>query len=109
MEEMTLRELCQTLNISRRAVQGYEKANLVHATGKNKMGYLLYNKDAQQRIRWISQLQQFGFQIKEIVHLMDIPTVELKPQLERQLQNLRQRQEALHTTIEELQKVIQSL
>ena len=80
MEEMTLRELCQTLNISRRAVQGYEKANLVHATGKNKMGYLLYNKDAQQRIRWISQLQNLG-----------------------------QRQEALHTTIEELQKVIQSL
>lgn len=109
MEEMTLRELCHMFHISRRTVQGYEKAGLVHATGKTKMGYLLYNKDAQQRICRISQLQRFGFQVKEIVDLIDISPSELKPRLEYQLQLLRQKQETLTTTIEELQKAIQSL
>ena len=109
MEEMTLRELCQTLNISRRAVQGYEKANLVHATGKNKMGHLLYNKDAQERIQRISQLQRFGFQVKEIVVLIDISPSELKPLLEHQLLILQQRHETLTASIKELQNAIQSL
>lgn len=33
MKDMTLREMCNALNISRRAVQGYEKAGLVSADG----------------------------------------------------------------------------
>lgn len=35
MKEMTLREVCESANVSRRAVQGYEKAGLVSASGKN--------------------------------------------------------------------------
>lgn len=30
---MTLREICETLEVSRRAIQGYENAGLVKATG----------------------------------------------------------------------------
>ena len=41
MSEITLRELYDAFGISRRAVQGYEKAGLVSATSKNKRGYLL--------------------------------------------------------------------
>ena len=36
MAEMTLRELCDSLGVSRRAVQGYEKAGLVSPEGKTK-------------------------------------------------------------------------
>lgn len=35
---MTLREICETLELSRRALQGYEKVGLVTATGRNKYG-----------------------------------------------------------------------
>ena len=38
MAEMTLRELCDSLGVSRRAVQGYEKAGLVSPEGKNERG-----------------------------------------------------------------------
>lgn len=34
MSEITLREVCEKLGVSRRAVQGYEKAGLVTASGK---------------------------------------------------------------------------
>ena len=36
---MKLREIFETLEISRRALQGYEKAGLVSATGRNKYGH----------------------------------------------------------------------
>ena len=44
MEEMTLREICLSIGVSRRAVQGYEKAKLVSDTGKTKRGHLLYDR-----------------------------------------------------------------
>lgn len=36
MEEKTLREVCDLVGITRRAIQGYEKAGLVVPVGKNK-------------------------------------------------------------------------
>lgn len=47
---MTLREICETLEVSRRAIQGYENAGLVKATGRNKYGHLLYDDKAKERI-----------------------------------------------------------
>ena len=43
----TLHELCDALGVSRRAVQGYEKAGLVAPSGRNKYGHLLYDEKAQ--------------------------------------------------------------
>lgn len=40
MNSMTLREVCDSLGISRRTVQGYEKEGLVAPTGKTERGYL---------------------------------------------------------------------
>ena len=69
MKYMTLREVCNDFGVSRRAVQGYEKANLVSASGKNERGYLLYDEDSQERIKRIKLFQQMGFTIKEIKEL----------------------------------------
>ena len=41
MTVMTLREVCDSYGVSRRAVQGYEKAGLISASQKNERGYLL--------------------------------------------------------------------
>ena len=41
MEDKTLHEVCEAFGVSRRAIQGYEKAGLVSASGKNERGYLL--------------------------------------------------------------------
>ncbi len=49
----TLSELCSTLQVSRRAIQGYEKTGLVAASGKYKYGHLLYDAEAVERIRRI--------------------------------------------------------
>lgn len=35
MEEKTLHEVCEIYGVSRRAIQGYEKAGLVSASGRS--------------------------------------------------------------------------
>ena len=67
---MTLKEVCKNLGVTRRAVQGYEKAGLVSCVGKNKYGYLLYDEAAIEKIRSIKMYQDFGFTIKEIKMLL---------------------------------------
>lgn len=106
---MTLREICETLEVSRRTVQGYEKAGLVTATGRNKYGYLLYDDTAKLRIAKIKFYQQLGFTIKEITVIIDAPNVVLKVALERQVQKLRQEKAEIGELIEKANQMIATL
>ena len=88
MDELTLRQVCNVVNVSRRAVQGYEKARLVSATGKNERGYLLYDDYARERIRMIKLFQDMGFTVREIKEIIDGPDEKLKAALEKRLKSL---------------------
>lgn len=88
MEKFTLREIHVSYGISRRAIQGYEKANLVSASGKNEYGHLLYDIVAVNRIQKIKLYQDMGFSIKEIQTIIDGPTEILKNALEKREQIL---------------------
>ena len=61
MQEMTLKEVCKKIGVTRRAVQGYEKAGLVSFSGKNKYGYLLYDEVAIEKIRIVLCIQSLAF------------------------------------------------
>lgn len=78
-----LRQVCAELNISRRTIQGYEKAGLVSPSGKNKYGHLLYGEAERERIRLVRFYQQVGFPLKEIKALMEAPVPIRKAALER--------------------------
>ena len=88
MKDKTLREICEAFGVTRRAVQGYEKAGLLVASGKNKRGYLLYDEECQQRIQRIKLYQQMGFKVREIKKLLDASKSDLKEALENQVQKL---------------------
>ena len=106
---MTLREICEALGVSRRALQGYEKAGLVTASGRNKYGHLLYDKDAEARIAQIKFYQQMRFTIKEITRLIDAPDAEVKTALEYQVQKLREEKTEMDELIEKANQMIASL
>ena len=72
MQQKTLREVCNMVGVTRRAIQGYEKIGLVASSGKNKYGYLLYDENAVEKIRTIKQYQEFGFMVKEIKELLEV-------------------------------------
>lgn len=109
MEVMTLREICKALGVSRRAVQGYEKAGLVSATNRNKYGHLLYDEDAMLRIAQIKFYQQLGFSIKEIVNIIDAPDILVKEALEQQVRKLKKKKTEINELIEKANQVIASL
>ena len=109
MAEMTLHELCDSLGVSRRAVQGYEKAGLVSPVGKNVRGYLLYDKNTRERINRIKLYQQFGFTIKEITWLIDAPVDELKNALEKQVEKMKEERKEMDALIEEAQRLIDTM
>ena len=108
-ETKTLSEVCSVLEVSRRAVQGYENAGLVSATGKNKYGHLLYDEDAQRRIKQIRLLQQLGFRVKEIKDIIDAPAEEVAEAIKRQIEQMddiiRQKEDAVRQAREWIKKL----
>ncbi|MBE5944018.1 MAG: MerR family transcriptional regulator [Lachnospiraceae bacterium] len=80
-EIKTLHEVCDTVGVTRRAVQGYEKRGLVAPSGKNKYGYLLYDSEAQERIALIKRYQRLGFKLKDVECLIDAPNSVVKEAL----------------------------
>lgn len=107
MQAATLREVCAKYKVSRRAVQGYEKAGIVKPTGKNKMGYLLYDTAAQERIGIIHMYQEIGFSIREIKELIDAPEISAIPILENQLEKLKEERGRIEERIAILYDLIQ--
>ena len=81
MNDLLVREICKLAGVTRRAVQGYEKFNLVAPAGKNKMGYLLYDESTIEKIKQIRQFQKRGFSLREISLLNRLSTDELKRSL----------------------------
>ena len=109
MEVMTLREVCNNAEVTRRAVQGYEKAGLVIAFGKNERGYLLYDMHSLERIKQIKLYQRFGFTIKEIQMLIDAPNVVLKAALEERVIWMKEEQEQFGVLIDRANELIRQL
>ena len=108
-ETKTLSEVCSVLEVSRRAVQGYENAGLVSATGKNKYGHLLYDEEAQRRIKQIRLLQQLGFRVKEIKDIIDAPAEVAAEAIKRQIEQMddiiRQKEDAVRQAREWIKKL----
>ena len=105
-EIKTLREVCDSLDVTRRAVQGYEKAGLVSASGRNKYGHLLYNGVAQERIARIRFYQNLGFSIREIAELMDAPELVVKEALSKRVAGLQEEQKVKDALIRKAQELI---
>ena len=106
---MTLREVCRTCHVSRRAVQGYEKHGMVRPTGRSERGYLLYDAAAQQRIRQIKRYQEFGFQVKEIRELLQASPSILKEKLLARRQRLLESHQRLAETIQSITELIHTM
>ena len=105
-ELKSLREVCDSLGVSRRAIQNYEKAGLVAPAERNKYGYILYGEKEQQRISQIKMYQKFGFTVKEIRELMDASEKEKREALVKKVDELRVKKHEIEYIIETAEKMI---
>lgn len=108
-EQKSLKEVCSIAGVTRRMVQGYEKAGLVSATERNKYGYLRYGEYELERIKQIRWYQLFGFKLREIKDLIDAPADRKRMAMEKQLVKLREKHLELTNAIESAEVLIQSL
>lgn len=107
--EQTLRQMCAELKISRRTVQGYEKAGLVAPSGKNKYGYLLYGDTERERIRLIRFYQQMEFRLREIKDLIDAEDWVKKEALQIKISELEAKQVGMQKLIRQAREYIAAL
>lgn len=105
----TLSQVCAELNVSRRAIQGYEKIGLVSPAGKNKYGHLLYGDPEQERIRIIRFYQQLGFTLKEIKVLLSSCPSERKAAIRAKVTELEAKNVRLQELIRQAEEHIATL
>lgn len=106
MQEITLREVCIMVGVTRRAVQCYEQEGLVRAIGKNKYGYLLYDEMAVQRIKDIKMYQDFGFKLKDIKVLFGASTEEYVELMTERLIATQKQLVEIETSIAKMKELI---
>lgn len=109
MEVMTLREMCESVGVSRRSIQCYEKAGLMLPTDKNKYGHLLYDKNALHRAKMIKFMQELGFKLREIKEIIDAPNKVIKEAFERRINELEEETVKLNQIIQEAIEYMESL
>ena len=107
MELLTLREVCEMVGVSRRAVQGYESLEMVRPVGKNKYGYLLYDSAAVEKIQQIKQYRDMGFSVKETKELLIVADDVRKIRILERIHEMQNEVIRLKTQIEIAEKMIQ--
>ena len=109
MELLTLREICESIGVSRRSIQCYEKAGLMRPTAKNKYGHLLYDVKAMHRAKLIKFMQDLGFRLREIKEIIDAPKEVVKEALERRIKELGEEADRLEQIIKEATEYMETL
>ena len=109
MEQITLKKLCEETGISRRSIQRYEEAGLMHPAGRNKYRYLLYDRKTVERAEKIRFFQQMGFRLREIGEILDAPADVLKDALERRIEVLEQEREQQKRLIVRAYQMLETL
>lgn len=109
MDYKTLREVGELTGVSRRAIQGYEKAGLVAAVDKNSRGYLLYDLKSIDRILLIKLFQQMGFSVKQIADFIDEPKSVVKDTVEKKIAGLEKKKEEIDQIINRAYHLIEQL
>ena len=71
---MKISEITKLLGVSRKALQEYDKMDLVHPTATTEGGYWLYDEDAVGRISTIQLFSMVGYTRKEIKEFIDTVT-----------------------------------
>ena len=109
MELMTLRTMCERLNVSRRSIQCNEQAGKLHPSAKKKYRHMLYDEQEFQRSQKIRFLQQLGFKLEEVKEIIDAPDNVRKDAMEVHVRMLECETEKMTELIQQARVYINSI
>ncbi|MCQ2522028.1 MAG: MerR family transcriptional regulator [Lachnospiraceae bacterium] len=101
--------MCEQLNITRRSIQCYEKAGLLHPTDRNKYGHLLYEENLMERVKRIRFLNEVGFRLKDIETFIDRPNKIIIEKLAQRAREMREETGKIKEQILNIQILIRKL
>ena len=87
-QSKTLHQIKDELGLARKAIQGYEKHELIRSCGKDKFGHLLYDEKTVEKIIRIRFFQKLGFEVSQIKEFIDLPEKELIPILKTRKEHI---------------------
>ncbi|HEX5657121.1 MAG TPA: MerR family transcriptional regulator [Polyangiales bacterium] len=70
LQNLRVGDLAKRTNKTVRALHLYEEHGLLTPAQRSSGGYRLYGRDAELRVRWIDKLQQMGFSLTDIKHIV---------------------------------------
>ncbi len=72
MEYYLRGELAKAAGLNFETIRYYEKINLIPTAERNRSGYRLYPMETLNKLKLIKMLQNCGFSISEIKHILNI-------------------------------------
>jgi len=70
--ELKIGQLAKQVGVNIETIRYYERLNLLGPTSRLPSGYRLYDRESQQRLRFIKNAQTLGFTLHEIAELLDL-------------------------------------
>lgn len=110
MNLLKVGEVARQTGLTVRALHHYEEIGLLKPSGRSDAGFRLYNLDDLMQLQKIKSLQQLGFSLKEIIHMMQVGTDSLSDIIHQHLENLTlqmEKQQALIKRLRELANMLQ--
>ena len=72
MDKYTRKDISELFNIGKETLRYYESINLLHSPMRNESGYRIYSEEDLLRIKFIVQMKNYGFSLREIADLIKI-------------------------------------
>ena len=70
MNTYTRKDLSELFNIGKETLRYYENINLIPNPTRNESGYRVYSEEDVVRIKFILQMKNYGFSLREISDLI---------------------------------------
>ena len=116
MATLTIGEVARRAGVGVETVRYYERERLVPAPERSESGYRQFPPETVQRLLFIAHAKRLGFSLKEIAELLalrvDTPSAiacdEVRAHARRKLENVQERNAALHRIEDVLTALIDS-
>jgi len=94
-----LSEVTKLTGVSRRALQEYDRLDLVNPSGKTEAGYWLYDDEAIQRILFVQIFAEVGYERKQIKQMIDNQDFDIEKELKNVVEMLEEKRTKINGMI----------
>jgi DNA-binding transcriptional MerR regulator len=105
----TRKDLSELFNIGKETLRYYENINLIPNPTRNESGYRVYSEEDVLRIKFIVQMKNYGFSLREISNLIKMVSKEKCADQDKLVDYIDNKITGVENKIKELYQLIELL